>query len=166
MHYTRGSRVDIDATYTRSRSEGDLNALASTFDSVLAPIIGENVYASLGTDIPHRLLVTSRVRPREKWLVLGILDWHSGVPYSIVDEMLDYVGPRNALRFPVYSWLELGVERRFKIFRWQPWIGVRAGNVLGLFLPTDVQNNTASPFFGTFYNSDTRRIRGQLRFER
>ena len=100
-------------------------------------------YASLGTDIPHRLLVTGRVRPREKWLVLGILDWHSGVPYSVVDEMLDFVGPRNALRFPVYSWLELGVERRFKIFRWQPWIGVRAGNALGLFLPTDVQNKRA-----------------------
>jgi hypothetical protein len=166
VHYTRGTLVDIDATYTRSKSEGDLNALASTFDSVLAPIIGENVYAPLGTDVPHRLLVTGRVMPRPKWLVLGILDWHTGVPYSIVDEMLDYIGPRNALRFPVYSWLELGIERRFKIFRWQPWIGVRAGNALGLFLPTDVQNNTGSPNFGTFYNSDTRRIRGSLRFER
>jgi len=166
VHYTRGTRVDVDATYTRSTSEGDLNALASTFDSVLAPIVGENVYAALGTDIPNRLLVTGRVRPREKWLVLGILDWHNGVPYSIVNEMLDFVGPRNALRFPVYTWLELGVERRFKIFRWQPWIGVRAGNALGLFLPTDVQNNTGSPNFGTFYNSDTRRIRGALRFER
>ena len=98
--------------------------------------------------------------------MLGILDWHTGVPYSIVNEMLDYVGPRNALRFPTYAWLELGVERRFKIFRWQPWIGVRAGNALGLDLPTDVQNNTASPNFGTFYNSDIRLIRGALRFER
>jgi hypothetical protein len=133
---------------------------------VLAPIIGENVYARLSTDVPHRLLVRGRVMPSAKWLLLGILDWHTGVPYSIVNETLDFTGPRNELRFPTYAWLELGVERRFKIFRFQPWIGIRMTNVLGTFLPDEVQNNTGSPFFGTYYNSEPRRIRGNVRFER
>ncbi len=62
-HYTRGSTVDVDMTYTRSRSEGDLNVLASSFDSVLAPIIGENAYAALNTDVPHRLFIRGRVMP-------------------------------------------------------------------------------------------------------
>jgi hypothetical protein len=124
------------------------------------------VYARLGTDIPHRLLMRGRVMPRPKWLVLGIFDWHSGVPYSVVNETLDFVGARNELRFPTYSRLELGVERRFKIFRFEPWIGLRASNVLGTFLPTDVQNNLGSPYFGTYYNPETFRIRANVRFER
>jgi len=165
-HYTRGTMVDIEATYTRSRSEGDLNTLASSFDSVLAPIIGENAYAPLGTDVPHRLFVRGRVIPRSKWLVLGVFDWHTGLPYSVVNELLDFVGPRNALRFPNYCRLELGVERRIKVLRFQPWVGVRVSNVLRQSLPEEVQNNTGSPFFGGFYNSEPRRARVQVRFER
>jgi hypothetical protein len=165
-HYRRGAVVDADATYTLSRSEGDLNVLTNSFDSVLAPIVGDNAYTRLNTDIPHRLLVRGRVMPSEKWLVLGVFDWHTGVPYSVVNESLDFVGPRNALRFPDYCRLELGVERRIKIFRFRPWVGVRMTNVLGRSLPEDVQNNTGSPYFGGFYNAEPRRLRLQVRFER
>jgi hypothetical protein len=165
-HYTRGPLVDVEATYTRSRSEGDLNVLTNSFDSVLAPIVGENAYARLNTDIPNRLFVRGRVMPSPKWLVLGVFDWHTGVPYSVVNESLDFVGARNAARFPAYCRLELGVERRIQVFRFRPWVGVRVTNVLGQFLPEDVQNNTASPFFGTFYNAEPRRARVQVRFER
>ena len=165
-HYTRGTTVDVEATYTRSRSEGDLNTLASSFDSVLAPIIGENTYGPLSTDVPHRLFVRGRVIPRSKWLVLGVFDWHTGLPYSVVNELLDFVGPRNALRFPNYCRLELGVERRIKVLRFQPWVGVRVSNVFRQLLPEEVQNNTGSPFFGGFYNSEPRRARVQVRFER
>jgi len=165
-HYTRGTVADVEMTYTHSRSAGDLNTLASSFDSVLAPIIGENVYATLATDIPHRFFLRGRIVPRPKWLLLGIFDWHTGVPYSVVNEMLDFVGPRNVLRFPTYSRLELGLERRIKVLKFQPWIGVRFNNVFGSFLPDEVQNNTASPYFGTFYNTEAFRVRAAVRFER
>jgi len=165
-HYTRGALVDVDATYTRSRSEGDLNTLTSAFDSVLAPIIGENAYAPLNTDVHHRLFVRGRVVPREKWLLLGVLDWRTGLPYSVVNETLDFVGPRNVLRFPNYCRLELGLERRIKILRFRPWVGVRVNNILNQLLPDEVQNNTGSPYFGGFYNSEARRIRASVRFER
>jgi hypothetical protein len=165
-HYTRGATADVDATYTRSRSEGDLNTLAGSFDSVLAPTIGENMYAPLGTDVPHRLFIRGRVVPRPKWLLLGVFNWRSGLPYSIVNETLDFVGPRNALRFPTYRRLDLALERRITILRFQPRVGVRLNNVLGAFLPDEVQNNTGSPVFGTFYNSEARRVRFALRFER
>jgi hypothetical protein len=165
-HYTRGAAVDVDVTYTRSLSEGDLNALTNYYDSLLVPIVAGNDYGRLATDVPHRLLVRGRLVPAPKWLLLGVFDWRTGVPYSVVDEALDFVGPRNALRFPNYSRLELGVERRFKILKFRPWIGLRMTNVLGQFLPTEVQNNTGSASFGSFYSSEPLRIRGQLRFER
>jgi hypothetical protein len=43
---------------------------------------------------------------------------------------------------------------------------VRVTNVFSAFLPSDVQANTGSPFFGTFYNSEDRHVRLQLRFEK
>jgi hypothetical protein len=39
-------------------------------------------------------------------------------------------------------------------------------NILGKLLPDEVQNNTGSPYFGGFYNSEPRRIRLNVRFER
>jgi outer membrane receptor protein involved in Fe transport len=164
--YTRGASVDVEATYTRSHSEGDLNVLTNYYDVVLAPVVPDNVYARLWTDVPHRLLVRGRVMPAPKWLLLGVFDWRTGLPYSVVNEALDFVGARNELRFPNYCRLELGVERRIKILKFQPWVGVRFTNVLGHFLPEDVQNNTGSPSFGTFYNAEPRRLRLQVRFER
>jgi hypothetical protein len=80
--------------------------------------------------------------------------------------MLEFVGARNSLRFPTYARLELAIERRFKIFKFEPWIGLRAYNALNAFLPTDVQSNLASPAFGSFYNSEYRQFRLQVRFER
>jgi hypothetical protein len=62
--------------------------------------------------------------------------------------------------------VELGLEHRFKIFNLRPWIGVRAYNAFSSFLPTDVQANITSPAFGTFYNSEYRQFRVQVRFER
>jgi len=104
--------------------------------------------------------------PTPRWLLLGIFDWRTGLPYSTVNETLDFVGPRNASRFPTYLRLETGIERRVKILKFQPWIGVRIWNSLSSFLPTDVQNNISSPAFGSFYNSEYRQFRIQLRFER
>src|SRR6185369_14774716 len=104
---------------------GDVNAITAFFDTVRSPVIGSNAYASLGTDIPHRLLVRGRLAPTDRWLFLGVADWHTGSPYSIVDAALDYVGLRSAFRFPTAFSLELGIERRVKIRKWDPWIGVR-----------------------------------------
>ena len=86
--------------------------------------------------------------------------------YSIIDEALDFVGPRNTHRFPTVVSTELGAERRVNILRWRPWIGVRVENPFRAFLPTDVQANLASAAFGTFYNSEYRQFRVIIRFER
>jgi hypothetical protein len=166
VHFTHGPAADFNVTYVRSSARGDLNALTNYFDTVLWPVVGANADAALPADAPNRLLARGRVMPTSRWLLLAIADWRSGLPYSAVNETLDFVGSRNTLRFPTYARLELGVEHRFKIFKLQPWIGVRAYNALASFLPTDVQANITSPFFGTFYNSEYRQLRVQVRFER
>jgi hypothetical protein len=166
VHYTHGPMADLNVTYARSFARGDLNTFSNYYDTMLAPVVGVNAYAPASADVPHRLMARGRLMPTPRWLLLGIFDWRTGLPYSTVNETLDFVGPRNTLRFPTYLRLEAGIERRFKILKFQPWIGVRIWNALESFLPTDVQNNVSSPAFGSFYNSEYRQFRIQLRFER
>jgi hypothetical protein len=165
-HVTAGKRVDINATYTRSVARADLNALTNYFDNIMWPVIGVNGYAPANADAPHRLLTRGRFFPTPTWLVIGTFDWRSGLPYSVVNEYLDFVGPRNALRFPTYDRLEIGLEHKFHVFKLEPWVGVRVRNALGSFIPLDVQSNVASPAFGSFYNSEYRLFHIIVRFER
>ena len=62
--------------------------------------------------------------------------------------------------------MDAGLEHRFAIGKLRPWIGIRVDNALGSFLPSDVQANISSPAFGTFYNTEYRQVRIQVRFER
>jgi hypothetical protein len=166
VNFTEGTKVDFHLSYARSTARSDLNALTNYLDTILSPVVGANAYAPANTDVPNRLLARGRFMPTPRWLLLGIFDWRSGVPYSAMNETLDFVDARNSLRFPTYVRLEAGVERRFRILKFQPWIGVRVWNALNSFLPTDVQANLGSPAFGSFYNSEYRQFRLQVRFER
>ena len=165
IHFSAGARADVNATYARSIARADLNAFTTFFDNVLQPVVGANAYAPARADAPNRLLARWRVMPADKWLVVGVLDWRDGLPYSTVNEMLDFVGPRDSQRFPTYFRVDVGLEHRFRILGFQPWIGMRIDNALDSWLPSDVQANTASPAFGTFYNTELRQLRVQVRFE-
>jgi outer membrane receptor for ferrienterochelin and colicin len=165
-HFSWDTRADVNVSYIRSSAYADSNSLSNYFDTIMWPVFGVNAYAAARSEAPNRLLTRGRLSPTPRWLLIGIFDWRSGLPYSVVNEYLDYVGPRNVLRYPTFGRLEVGIERRFRIRRFEPWIGVRVWNALQSFLPTDVQNNTNSPAFGSFYNSEYRQFRIIVRFER
>lgn len=166
FHYSHSNVVDFSGSYAHAFAEGDLNSFANYFDTMIWPVVTPNQYGPLTTDVPHRFLARGRLLPGQRWLILGVADWRTGLPYSTVNEYLDFVGPRNRLRLPNYFRLDLGLEHRFHILKFEPWIGVRAYNALNSFLPADVQANIASPAFGSLYNSQFRQYRLQVRFER
>jgi hypothetical protein len=166
LHFTHGTLLDLNVSYVRSEARADLNAFTTYFDAVRRPVFGENAYAPAMSDAPHRMLARWRSMPTSRWLLVGIFDWRTGLPYSVVDANLEFVGKRNDRRFPDVRRVELGVERRVRIFSFEPWIGVRATNAFNAFLPVDVQANTDSPAFGTFYDSEYRQFRIQVRFGR
>ena len=166
FHFSHASRADLTASYSHALAEGDLTAFANFFDTMLWPVVTPKSSGPLSTDVPHRFLARGRLLPASTWLINGIADWRTGLPYSLVNAYLDFVGPRNQQRMPNYLRIDLGVEHRFRIFKLQPWIGVRAYNALNAFLPADVQANISSPAFGSLYNSQFRQYRLQVRFER
>lgn len=165
-HLSHTTRFDLNASYARAMAEGDLNTFGNFFDTKMWPVVAPNQYGPLPADVPHRMLARGRWLPTPTWLVVAIADWRTGLPYSIVNETLDFVGPRNTERMPNFFRLDLGLEHRFDFGKLQPWIGVRAYNALNSFLPADVQANIASPAFGSLYNSQFRQFRIQVRFER
>lgn len=164
-HYSRNS-AELNVSYVRSIARGDLNELAAFMDTVMKPVIGQNAYAPANADVPHRLFVRGRVNPTPTWLLTTVMDLRTGTPYSAVNEALDFTGPRNSLRFPDVFRLDIGFEHKFSNLKAKPWIGFRFYDALNSFNPMDVQNNISSPAFGSFYNSEIRQIRLQLRFER
>ena len=160
------TRADLTATYSHALAEGNLTSFATYYDAMMWPIVTPAAYGPLATDVPHRFLARGRLLVTPTWLLNGVADWRTGLPYSLVNEYLDFVGPRNQERMPNYLRFDLGLEHRFKIGKLQPWIGIRAYNAFNAFLPADVQANISSPAFGSFYNSQFRQYRLQVRFER
>ena len=166
VHLSHTTRADLTASYSHALAEGNLTAFANYFDTMMWPIVTPNAYGPLATDVPHRFLARSRLLVTPTWLFTGVADWRTGLPYSLVNEYLDFVGPRNGHRMPNYLRVDLGVEHRFRVFKLRPWIGVRAYNAFNAFLPADVQANISSPTLGSLYNSQFRQYRLQVRFER
>jgi hypothetical protein len=166
FHASHSTRADLTASYSRSLAEGDLNAFANYYDTMMWPVVPPHGEGPLATDVPHRFLARGRLLPAASWLIIAVADWRTGLPYSVVNEYLDFIGPRNQERMPNYLRFDLGLEHRFKIYKLQPWIGIRAYNAFNAFLPADVQANISSPAFGSFYNSQFRQYRLQVRFER
>jgi len=166
VQLTRGSGVEFNTSYVHSSAREDLNTLIDFFDVVLQPVVGSNEYAPAAADVPNRLFVRGRALPTDRWLLVGTLDWRSGLPYSLVDDMLEFVGPRNQERFPTYVRLDAGFDRHLAFGKIHPWLGLRVANALNSFLPADVQANISSPAFGSFYNSVYREYRIHVMFGR
>jgi len=166
VHLTHGARADLNASYVHSSAHEDLNSLLNFYDVVPQPIIGTNEYTAAFADARHRVLFRGHVMPTGGWLLVGTVDWRSGLPYSDVDEDLEFVGPRNVRRFPTYFRVDAGFERRLTVAKFHPWLGLRVSNALNSFLPADVQANLDSPAYGSFYNSVYREYRIRVRFEK
>jgi hypothetical protein len=165
--YVSESGREVSASYLRSASSANLNAFSALSGLLAVPFVRPDEYAPMNSDAPHRLVARTVATFGGKTRILGTLELRSGFPYSVVDERQDFVGPRNQGRhFPVAARVDLAIERRFTLWGWHPWIGIRLWNAFHSFLPLDVQNNLASPAFGSFYNSAPRLIRVTFRLER
>jgi hypothetical protein len=166
LRYAPSRQLELSGTYARSSAWANLNAYTAFFDNIRWPVIGQDQYAPTASSVPNRLIAHTRTIFANRVLVSSILEIHSGFPYSVVNDMLDWVGPRNQrFYFPTFAMLDLDVEHKFTFIKGKPWIGIRAFNALNRFSPTEVQSNLSSLAFGSFYNSYGRQLRLQIRFE-
>ncbi len=159
-HTFRNTAV-LFGSYTRSR--------AST-DQVLDPILGSLYFAPqqpgpLNWDTPNRILTWGSF-PTPIWGILFsyIVDYHTGFPYSAINQQQFLIGAANSLRFPSFASLTLGFEKKFtfrnRIFAAR----LSVINVLDRQNPDVVYNNVDAPNYGVFTGGQPRAFTARLRF--
>lgn len=158
LRYRPSERSEVNAAYISSRGRGDLNTLSDTFAPYEQPVIRGNVTGVLPSDIPNRFVSWAVVPLKWHLTFTPVLDVHSGLPYSEVDVLENYVGIPNNHLYPTYFSFDVRIYREFKVN--MPFIGrmknqrFRFGlyslDVTNRFNPLDVYNNVSSPYFGHF----------------
>jgi hypothetical protein len=157
-------RGDLSVSYIWSRSRGDLNTLSDTFMPFEEPVIRPNVNGILPSDAPNRLLTSGLFQLPFKLTVSPVLDVRTGLPYSDVDTLQNYVGVPNGLRFPTYFSLDGRIYREFPLHlpfmkasaKRKIRFGVYSLNLTGRRNAHDIYNNVTAPLFGQFAGFDKR----------
>ncbi len=159
----------FNASYVRSRAYGDLNDINQFFGNLAQPVIQPDARGRLSFDAPNRFLFWGTFAGPLKLTLVPVYDLHSGFPYSVENELREYVGPRNVDRFPRFSSFDLQVTRPVSLHFGEKRIHARVGmgvfNLFNHFDPRDVQNVLASVRFGEFFNPAWREYRGKFVLE-
>jgi len=159
----------FNVSYVRSRAYGDLNDFNQFFGNLAQPVIQPDARGRLPFDAPNRFLFWGTLAGPFKLTLVPVYDLHSGFPYSVENELREYVGPRNVDRFPRFSSFDLQVTRPVSLHFGEKRIHARVGmgvfNLFNHFDPRDVQNILASVRFGEFFNPAWREYRGKFVLE-
>jgi Carboxypeptidase regulatory-like domain/TonB-dependent Receptor Plug Domain len=160
VRHTFGNGAEIVADYTRSRANSN---------EVLDPSISALIFAPqqpgpLSWDAPNRVVFRGWT-PLPLWQLLFsyFFEYHTGFPFSAINDQQQLVGLPNSLRYPSYLSLNLGLEKRFH-FRKREWaIRGSAINLTDHQNPTAVVNNVDAPNFLAFYRGQGLQFNLRLR---
>ena len=158
IHARPFERGDLNVSYVWSRSRGDLNTLSDTFMPFEQPVIRPNVSGVQPPDVPNRLVTWGLFELPFKLTLSPVVDVRTGLPYSDVDALQNYVGAPNSLRFPTYFSLDARIYREFPLrlpfmersTKRKIRFGVYTINLTNHLNPLAVYSNVASPLFGQF----------------
>ena len=157
---TFGDRAEFSIDYTLSHASS-----SEVLDPTLAQLIfSPQQSGPLLWDVRHRV-ISSGWTPLPIWQLLlsGFFEYHSGFPFSTINQQQQLVGAANGLRFPSYVSLDLGVEKQFR-FRGREWaIRVSGINITGHDNPDNVVNRIDAPNYLTFAGGHTRALTGRIR---
>ena len=171
-------RHHVYVAYVRSSATGDLNAFNDYFGNLRNPVIRANERSLQPFDAPNRIIGWGDLALPKQITVSPVVDWHTGFPFSLIDENQNFVGARNrGGRYPSFFSLDLQVTKGLapRVPNWgfvpkkyrgkkvPGRFGVKIFNLTNHWNPRDFQNNINAADFGTFYNTPQRGIR--LKFE-
>lgn len=160
VRHSFSDKTGISASYVRSS-----NRTNRVFDYSLDTLVfTPQEKGPLDWDAPNRF-VSSGWTPIPIWkLFLSyFFEYRTGFPFSVVNERQQVVGPANSLRFPNYFGLNLGIEKRIRLFKREWAVRLTILNINGHSNPDGVINNIDSPDFMKFVGGQKRSISARLR---
>ena len=160
LRHAFGENAQLEVDYVRSRASSN---------EVLDPNLGVLILAPqqsgpLLWDTPQRV-VSSGWTPIPIWglLLSGFFEYHTGFPFSVLNEQQQLVGAPNRMRFPNYFSLNLGLEKRFR-FQGHEWaVRVTGVNITRHNNPNSVVNNIDAPNYLTYAGGQQRAFTVRLR---
>jgi hypothetical protein len=152
-------------SYVRSKARGDLNTFSSYLGDYPSTPIRPNYFSNSRGDIPDRFIAWGFINAPLKTRLAPIFEYHSGLPYAVLDANRNYVGIPfgDSTRFRSYVGLDERVSRDFAVTpKYKARISLTVMNTLNHFNPLDIHANVADPLFGTFFGHYKRRYRGDF----
>ncbi|HEY2380485.1 MAG TPA: carboxypeptidase regulatory-like domain-containing protein [Terriglobia bacterium] len=152
-------------SYVRSKARGDLNTFSSYLGDYPVTPIQPNFFSNLRGDIPNRFLAWGFINTPWKTRVAPIFEYHTGLPYAVLDANRNYVGLpySDASRYRSYVGLDARISKDFQVTKkYKARISATVMNALNHFNPLDVHANVADPLFGTFFGHYKRRYRADF----
>ena len=152
-------------SYTYSKARGDLNDFGRYLGTAPNPIIRENQYGILSTDMPNRFLGWGVVKMPHKFQIAPLLEARTGFPYIRVDAAQRYVGIPNSTRYPLFLSLDSRFSKDIKVSsQYSIRISISGFNLTNHFNPEQVHHNVADPAQGYFFGHRGRRFTADFDF--
>jgi hypothetical protein len=154
-------RFEWMVSYTRSMATSNA-VVERTIDQPLS-LSGNS--GRLPWDAPNRLLSWGYLPAwGRSWAIAYMLDWHSGLPFSIQDPYGQLVGSVDDHRFRQFFELNLFLERQLSVRGYR--VALRGGfnNITGHSNPNVVDNVLGGPTFLYQYGGQARALNFRLRF--
>jgi hypothetical protein len=148
-------------SYVRSSARGELNDFITLFNGFDQPLLQPGGMARLPADAPHRWLAWGTVNtPLWGLVVSPVMEWHSGFPYSVVDERYLYRGAPTSASFPAFMAVDMIAYKTVTYKERAADVGVQLFNLTNHKNPRDVYPVFGAPRHGIFTNSVGTIVRG------
>lgn len=161
---TFGGNYTLFAAYTHSTAR--TNAAIDYQPGI--SLMGSQQSGPLAWNAPNRVITWGWLpaplpQLRKDWDIVYALDWHTGFPYTSIDDEYNVVGAVGSRRYPNYVDFSPGLEWRFH-FR-GAYFGLRGviENITGSANPAVVNNDVDSPEYGTFSEPEGRVFTARIR---
>jgi hypothetical protein len=171
LRHTFAKQFEWFAGYTRSRAHTNSDVEYSLEN----PVFALQAPGPVAWDAPNRFhawgwlpLPNRRLPARLRFITRNttaavLLEYHTGFPFSVVDEQSNMVGAPDSARLPDYFNINLHFERKFHFLHYLwAWRG-GYNNVTGHANPNTVNNVIGTPAFLTYGGGQVRAFSMRLR---
>jgi hypothetical protein len=160
MRQTWADKQQVFVSYVRSSARGELNDFMGLFGRLDAPLLQPGGLSRLPADARHRLLVWGTINAPGKLGFSPVMEWHSGFPYSALDDRQLYYGEPNSREFPSFMAVDLVAFKTVTVRDRMADVGIQLFNVTNYFNPRDVYPVVGTANYGAFTNSVGTILRG------